>query len=312
MGGNNLGFNGVSIPDYARAAHAEIMVKFEEGLSAGSDTDLASLMELVDDQMQVDSSGIILVPSKEFTFQSAAGGMIDLYEPVLHAMKAETAPFGGILRIGEPELRNDAFGAKAKSMKEVGLKAATRAGDVVRASLNSLLTTKTLGGLSFFNVAQFVDPKKGNGAGTYANLYNLALTAANYETVRADMSRRTDEGGTPRRTRPTHLIVGPDLVSAARLIVGLEFLPGVGSNPNFDAKMRIVEVEDMPEGAWILGSNKGTVKPIGYHQTIKPRVMYFGYERNGLTMDHLWRADVEDTVVGVAPWKMSYSKPGIF
>lgn len=308
----NLGFNGVTIPDYARAAHAEILVKFEEGLDVDADVDLVALMELVDSQMQVDSSGIVLVPSKEFSFQSANGGMVDLFEPVLHGMPIATEQFGGLLRIGEADLRLDRYGAKAATMKEVGLKAAARPGDVVRASLNKLLTAKTLGGSNFFSQTQFIDPSKGAAGGLYANLYNLSLTDANYETVRAAMSARVDEGGTPRRTRPTHLIFSSSLRATAKKIVGLEFLPGTGSNPNYDPAIRLVEVEDLPSGAWMLGSNKGTVKPIGYHQSLKPRVMYFGTERNGLTMDHLWRADVEDTVIGVAPWKMSYSKPGIF
>lgn len=309
---SGLGYQNVSMSADAKKAHAEIVLLFEEGLASGADPDLAALMECVDDRLLVDSKGILLIPSKEFNFQSATSSMVATYTPVIHGMDVETAPFAGLFIIGEQELRLDRYAAKAASAKEAGIRAANRAGDVVRQGIPKLLTAKTFGGTNFFSQTQFIDPSKGAAGGTYANLYNLACTADNYVTVRAAMSARVDEGGVPRRTKPTHLIAASDVAHIAKNIVAAPNLFGGGTNTNYDPSIKVVEVEDLPSGAWILASIKGTVKPFGYHQTLKPHVTYVGPERDGVNINHVWRAMVEDTVVGIAPWKCSYSKPGQF
>jgi hypothetical protein len=313
MGEQVFMYENIAIPADAKAAHAVIMAKYEEGLDEGASLDLALLLELVEDSMMVNEKGILLVPSNEFNFQSAAGSMVQEYVPMIAGMEVLTAPFGGLLSITERDMRMEQLGLISSTAKEVGVRAANRKGDAVRAGVPNLINAKTLGGTNFFSQTQLIDPAKGAAAGTYPNLYNLACNATNYEKVRSDMAKRKGPNGIPRRTKPTHFLHSSNLKATAKAIVGLEQIPGVAQgNPNYDPSVKLVEIEDFPDGAWMLASNKGTVKPLGYHATLAPRVMYFGIEKNGLVLNHQWRADVEDVVVGQAAWKVSWSQPGVF
>ncbi len=307
-----MSWEGVLVGPEVMAAHAVVMVKFEEGLAEGGDQSLAALLELVDDQLQEDEQGRIIVPSQEPHFEEVKGSMVAKYEPVLHDMLVKPKQYAGLVRIGERELRLDRYQAKATWSKTLGVRASQRKGDAVRLSIPLLRLAKTLGNQFAFSTQQYIDPSRGLAGGYYPNLYYLELNGTNYEKVYAEMQARTDEGGVPRRTKPTHLLVSPQLRATGRAIIGLEQIPGVAlGNPNYDAEMKLVVVEDLPPKAWMLGSNKGTIKPIGYHQTLRPRMMYFGTEKNGLVLDHLWRADVEDQVLVVAPYKLSYSDPDL-
>lgn len=80
----------------------------------------------------------------------------------------------------------------------------------------------------------------GYGFWQMARASKAALTAANFEAGRTAMRQVKGDGGRPLGIVPNILLVPPSLEAAARAIVETQFLPGGGSNPNFNAAKVVV------------------------------------------------------------------------
>ncbi len=123
-------------------------------------------------------------------------------------------------------------------------------------------------GLSFFNDTHYVDPLN-TAAGSFDNLRaSTALTAANFDTVYADMCGFEGPDGQPLGIVPDTLIVPPTLRTTALLIAKAAYVPSAaGTATQTNVNEGTVDVLVIPELAsesttWYLASLKGAFKPL--------------------------------------------------
>lgn len=306
------GYTNVFMDQATRDAHAVLITKFEQGLaSPAHKADTLALLELIED-IKIDAkTGLVVVVSQEANFQKRRGSFNQVFRPTSYSVSVKPEPESLIFPIDDRDLRNDEYGFVATSAENVGRAVAERRGLFCRQNLRQGLTAKGPGGQTFWSTSQYIDPSKGNSGGLYSNKFSLALTEANYETLYAAMQTTfREDGETIQGWSPTHLLVSPKLRSTARKIVGLPGNQGAQDNPNYDPDIKIVVVPELEETEWILATNNGSTKPLGYGFTLPPSMRYVGASNTtAYENEHVWRADVEDAMVFVAPHKMFYSKP---
>ena len=130
----------------------------------------------------------------------------------------------------------------------------------------------------FFSTTHPVNPADPAGPlGTYSNYSSsgMALTAANYEAVRAIMMGYKTSGGIPLGLRPNILLVPPNLeIAAKRIVVSTMVATAAGTAPEDNmlaGSAEIVVAEELaayPTTWYLLCTNRG-VKPFVY-QLRKP------------------------------------------
>lgn len=307
-------YSNVSMDPKVRECHAVILAKFDQGLGngpGGLNGDTKAFMELVEETSFDAQTGLFAIVSQEPQFQKRKGSFVSVFRPDSYAVESKPEPASMIMEITDRELRTDKWGLIAKSAENIGLKVAQRKGVFSRANLRVGLTAKGPGGNVFWSTTQWVNPTAGASGGTYANKFALALTHDNYSVVYAAMQNTTyEDGETKRGVKPTHLIVSANLRAMGKSIIMGEHLFGGGFNANYDPTMKLVVVPELQDDEWVLASNEGTLMPFGYGFTLAPQAVYVGAKINdAYRNDHIWRADVEDALVFLAPYKAFYSKP---
>lgn len=124
---------------------------------------------------------------------------------------------------------------------------------------------------------------------TYSNYdaSGKALTAANYESVRAAMMARKGENGLPLGVRPNLLVVPPQLEATAKLIVMADMIPstaGTASQTNINkgtAEVLVVPELAVDATTWYLLDASGIVKPLVYQ-----RRRTFTFSMLGMDSEH--------------------------
>lgn len=305
------GFVNAVMDQATRDAHAVIITKFEQGLASPSHkSDTMKLLELIED-IKIDSEkGLVVVVSEEPNFQKRRGSFNQVFRPTSYSVDVKPDPASLIIAIDERSLRNDRYQVQAQSAENCGRAVAERRGLFCRQNLRLGLTAKGPGGQTFWSTTQYVDPSKGAAGGTYSNKFALALNETNYETLYSAMQKTLREDGeTIRGLSPTHLLVAPNLRATGRKIIGLPGNQGAEDNPNYDPTMKLVVIPELLDGEWVLATNDGTTKPLGYGFTLPPQMRWIGSQiTNAYETELIWKGEVEDAMVFIAPHKMFYSK----
>ena len=110
---------------------------------------------------------------------------------------------------------------------------------------------------------------------THSNDHALALSAANYATVRTAMMTTPDDRGEQRlRITPNLLVVPPSLEFAARTILEKEFDAAGGNNIYYQTAKILVwpELESAPT-RWYLMDTTKAVKPLIFQMRRNPRLI---------------------------------------
>lgn len=309
-----MDYSNVSMDPKVRECHAVILAKFDQGLGngpGGLNSDTKALMELIEEVSFDAQTGLFAIVSQEPQFQARKGSFVSVFKPDSYAVESKPKPSSLIMEIGDRELRTDKWSLIAKSAENIGRAVAQRKGVFSRQNVRTGLTAKGPGGNTFWSTTQWVNPSLGAAGGTYSNKFTLALTHDNYSTVYAAMQNTTyEDGETKRGVQPTHLLVSANLRATGKSIIMGENLFGGGFNPNYDPNMKLVVVPEFLDNEWSLCSNEGSLMPFGYGFTLAPQAVYVGAKINDAYQnDHIWRADVEDAMVFLAPYKSFYSKP---
>jgi phage major head subunit gpT-like protein len=145
---------------------------------------------------------------------------------------------------------------------------------------------------------------------TYSNYSTgTALTAANYESVRASMMARKGENGLPLGVRPNLLVVPPQLESTAKLIVMADMVPstaGTASQTNINkgtAEVLVVPELAVDATTWYLLDASGIVKPLVYQ-----RRRTFKFDLIGMDSEH-FKKKSEILIIGDAADAGGYGFP---
>jgi phage major head subunit gpT-like protein len=130
------------------------------------------------------------------------------------------------LEIPRTKLEDDQFGLYSMHAQMLGREAAIWPDRQIATTIIGAGTGNSYDGVPFFSASHPTDPS-GSVAGTQSNLFGLALTAANFQTVRATMraylGRDNQPIGVLQSGRGT-LMVGPALEGAARQLLQAEYL----------------------------------------------------------------------------------------
>ena len=121
-------------------------------------------------------------------------------------------------------------------------------------------------GQPFFNASHPVNSKD-SSKGTYSNYVSTgqALTAANYDAVRAKMSAYVGESGASLNIVPDLIIVPPALEGTAKTIVASQFGAG-GATNIYNGTAQVLMVPELAgaDTTWYLASTGRVIKPFVY------------------------------------------------
>jgi len=123
-------------------------------------------------------------------------------------------------------------------------------------------------GVAFFHSAHPNYNVTGTGDTTYDNLYDLALSKANFNTVWSAMTQFAGEDGRPLGVMPTHLIIPPQLkLTALELLQSTTYGQGTGATNAIDNVMKgwvdIIVIPELANNAdcWYLADLSRPIKP---------------------------------------------------
>ena len=161
------------------------------------------------------------------------------------------------------DLEDDSLGVyTGMIVPQLANAAAHWADDEVVAILRAGTSGLGFDGLSFFNDAHTLDP-----AGTQDNNFaGTALSAANYQTVRAAMRCYTGENGEAMKVNPTLMIVPPQLEKTALEILRAETVAsggaGVTNVLRGTAELLVLETLCADSTTWYLADVSKPIKPL--------------------------------------------------
>jgi phage major head subunit gpT-like protein len=170
-----------------------------------------------------------------------------------------------------PHIETDSLGIYNPRFQMLGNVAAKWPDQLLKDKIQNGTTNTTFDGLSFFNTAHTLNP-----AGTQSNNFTTtALTAANFDVVRAAMMSYKGVDGESLGVNPTLLAVPPQLGKAARDIVAVSNLSGGATN----SQQGLATVLELPElsnqaTTWYLLDTSMPVKPFVFQQRIAPQFDY--------------------------------------
>lgn len=156
-----------------------------------------------------------------------------VHDVAMNMYSLRNDPFEDTLGIDRYSIEDDNLGGFKGMAAALGEAAALWPQQLLATALKNGAAASVLAwdGQPFFNASHPVSVV-GQATGTFSNLFtSLPLTAANYETARANMMTYLGEDGESLGIVPTHLIVPPALGPTARRIVEAEVVSAVfGSN----------------------------------------------------------------------------------
>ena len=170
------------------------------------------------------------------------------------------------VEVDRNDVEDDNLGVYAPIMATLGQQARLWPQDMVLATLKAGETAVGFDGQPFFNANHPLNVDN-TGGGVYSNLFTgTALTADNYNTVRAAMRVINDEQGRTLGVNPDILLVPPQLERMAKSIVDAEMyaVGGVVVNNVMRGTARVIvasELADEP-GNWYLLDSTKPIKPI--------------------------------------------------
>lgn len=182
-------------------------------------------------------------------------------------------PFELTYGIKRADLEDDTqtLGIYQSSFQELGKNAKKHPDKLLADALASGQNTACFDGQPYFSTSHPVNALD-SAFGTYSNYSasGMALTAANYTTVRATMMAYKNAGGVRMGIRSNILLVPPSLETAARTIVEAELIPnsaGTAAQSNVlkgTSKVIVAEeLEDAPTAWYLLCTTRG-VRPFIY------------------------------------------------
>jgi phage major head subunit gpT-like protein len=140
--------------------------------------------------------------------------------------------------------------------------------------------------VAFFSASHLTNIDDATSA-TQSNLLSLALTPSNYSAARAKMRSWLGRDGQPFGSRPTLLVVPPQLEEAALNILNSDFIAPalfggqtqVGANDNKNvlkgtANCLVIDELSNDPTAWYLLDNDGMIKPFLVQERQAPNFVY--------------------------------------
>lgn len=297
-------------------ANATILTMFDEGSAMGGaeiQKTAAGIIEVVKDYKIDNLTGLITIVGKSATFVKRNGSFVKNASAESYTLLVKPQAEAYVVQVEDQAMRLQGPARVIDtSARQHGYNVALRRVHLFRRDIRKGLTVKAPGEDSpaFWSTAQLINPAKGAAGGTYSNKLTLALTADNYATAYAKLSSFVSEDGeTARGLVPTHILVPPSLFKAAQAIVTAPFIFGGATNVNSYEGVKVVVVHGLQDDEWILCAADGMGTPFGYSSQLEAVMEY-----RGLVMDsvgnktHVWRADVEDALSFVMPYRSIYSK----
>lgn len=136
-------------------------------------------------------------------------------------------------KVNRDAIADDNLGVYANHFTQLGTRTKKHPDIIMKDALQNGQNVATYDGQPFFSTAHLVDKFNPN-MGTQQNYWStgMALTPANYESVRAAMMGFKGESGTPLGVVPNLLIVPPQLEMAAKRILTTTMIPSAaGTSP---------------------------------------------------------------------------------
>jgi phage major head subunit gpT-like protein len=178
-----------------------------------------------------------------------------------HAQTIVNRTFEDSVAVGREEIEDEQLGWATMTLQELGRAGAKWPDQLLRSAMQDNPTG--FDGLAYFHAAHTLDP-----AGTQSNLFALALTSANYASVREAMMAFRGEDGQPLGIMPNMLVVPPQLEGEARIILNADFIvdPGGASAAITNVWKGSAELLTIPElasepTAWYLFDTSRALKP---------------------------------------------------
>jgi phage major head subunit gpT-like protein len=137
------------------------------------------------------------------------------------------------VEVDRNDIQDDNIGVYAPFVQMMGEQAKRWPDDLVLSLLQNGSTNLAFDGQAFFSASH--PTGQPGSASTYSNYSAsaMALSAANYQTVRQTMMSYVGEDGRPLQVQPSLLVVPPQLEAAARQILNADFIApaaAVGQN----------------------------------------------------------------------------------
>lgn len=223
----------------------------------------------------------MLIPSSHMV---EVHGWMDMIRPmrewvgsrVIESMSASTytitnREFEKTLGVFRPHIETDSLGVYNPRFAMLGNVAKKWPDQLLKATIQSGTSNTTFDGVSFFNTAHTIDP-----AGTQSNNFTTtALSAANFDVVRAAMMNYKGADGESLNVMPDILLVPPQLGKTARDIVAASNLAGGATNTQ-NGLARVVELAELGNQGttWYLLDSSKPIKPFVFQQRVAPQFDY--------------------------------------
>jgi hypothetical protein len=274
----------------------------------------AGIVEVCKDYKIDNLTGLITIVGKSATFVKRNGSFVQNSNAESYTLLVKPQAEAYVVQVEDRAMRLQGPARVIDaSARQHGYNIALRRVHIFRRDIRKGLTVKGPGEDSpaFWSTAQLINPAKGAAGGTYSNKLALALTAENYAVAYSALSSvLSEDGETARGLVPTHILVPPALFKTAQAIVTAPFLFGGGTNVNSYEGVKVVVVHGLQDSEWILCAADGMGTPFGYSSQMEAVMEYRGPVMDSVgNKTHVWRADVEDALSFVMPYRSIYSKP---
>ncbi len=149
-------------------------------------------------------------------------------ERVVNNLSARTievvnGKFEDTISIEREEFEDDQYGVYTPAVGMLGYQSGMWPDDMLLECIQAAKDTTTFDGQNFFDADHPIDPDD-DTSDVQSNNFGLALSAENYQTVRAKMQSYKGRDGKPLGVTPTHLVVPPALEKTARTILNAEII----------------------------------------------------------------------------------------
>lgn len=197
-----------------------------------------------------------------------------------HAYTLVNKTFEGTVEVDRDDIEDDNLGIYTGVMMPQLGEATKKHPDILLKGLMQANTALAYDGLTLFNASHLTFDKTG-ATPTYSNLFALALTADNFNTVWSAMASYVGEDGLPLGIMPNLLVVPPQLKLAATIIMnGGLYSPitgqaGAGSIAIENGLKGWCEILVVPELAnsptsWFLLDTSKAIKPFVFQNRRAP------------------------------------------